>query len=100
MVQKSHLQSVEVVSDSPSVTEGCILATFIRNSHIFNYAGSKVVQMAVNKRSKNVYEAIKKSIEDYMDARRDYELYRDIDKLREMIKAYYNIIAKVGGRSA
>ena len=41
----------------------------------------------------SVYEVNKKSVE---NARRDYELYRDLDRVRRMVKAYYDIIAKFG----
>jgi hypothetical protein len=37
----------------------------------------------------SVYEAVE-------SARRDYELYRNLDRVRRMVKTYYNIIAKFG----
>jgi hypothetical protein len=54
--------------------------------------------MVAVKHSKNVYEGFKRSMEDYSRSRKDYELYQDINKLEEMIKAYYDAIAKVGTR--
>jgi hypothetical protein len=56
--------------------------------------------MATGKRDENIYEVIKKFKEDYIKSRKDYELYRDVNKLKEMIKAYYDALAKMGGRSA
>ena len=51
----------------------------------------------MSERDENIYEAFKKSVEDYNRARSDYELYQDSDKLREMIKTYYNTIGKTSG---
>ena len=51
----------------------------------------------MSERDENIYEAFKKSVEDYNRARSDYELYQDSDKLREMIKTYYNTIGKLSG---
>jgi hypothetical protein len=56
--------------------------------------------MAAGKHDENIYEAIKKIREDYIKSHKDYELYRDINKLKEMIKAYYDALAKMGGRNA
>jgi hypothetical protein len=41
----------------------------------------------------SVYEANRKSVE---NARRDYELYRNLDRVRRMVKTYYDIIAEFG----
>jgi len=37
----------------------------------------------------SVYEAVEST-------RRDYELYRDLDRVRRMVKTYYDIIAEFG----
>jgi len=52
----------------------------------------------MSKHDENIYEMFKKSVDNHNRARRDYELYQDPDKLRKMIKAYYDTIARMGGR--
>jgi hypothetical protein len=56
--------------------------------------------MVMGKRDENIYEAAKRSRDDYMKSLRDHELYRDINKLKEMIKAYCDALARMGSRSA
>jgi TFIIF-interacting CTD phosphatase-like protein len=51
--------------------------------------------MVTGKRGENIYEAAKRSRDDYMKSLRDHELYRDINKLKEMIKAYYDALARM-----
>jgi hypothetical protein len=54
--------------------------------------------MAARRRNEDAYEAAKKAREDYVKARRDYELYRNVGELRKAIRAYYDIVARLEGR--
>jgi hypothetical protein len=55
--------------------------------------------MAARRRSEDAYEAAKKAREDYVKARRDYELYRNVSELRKSIRAYYDVVARLGRKT-
>jgi hypothetical protein len=55
--------------------------------------------MAARRRNEDAYEAAKRAREDYMKARRDYELYRNVVELRKAIRAYYDIVARLGRKT-
>jgi len=47
--------------------------------------------------NKNIYDDFRKMVKDYERSRRDYELYQHPNRIIDLIKEYYEAIAKLAG---